>query len=126
MRVDDNDSLFFLSGTSASRELFRSTFLGCRSGSWDDIIVVVGGPGGRIVLHRNDCGHDRRGIFPAGTTPGAASVRSNVEDPDVWEGGARGPGVPVLWSTQEAPWGRFVVVADPDGRPMALAKMKTI
>jgi len=29
----------------------------------DEIIVVVGGPTGRVVLHRNDRGHDERGIF---------------------------------------------------------------
>ena len=85
--------------------------------------MVVGGPSGRVVLHRNDRGHDERGIFPAGLTPGAASVRFNVEDPDAWEEEAIRIGVPVLWPAQNATWGRFVVLADPDGRPIALAKM---
>jgi hypothetical protein len=30
----------------------------------------------------------------------------------------------VLWSAQEAIWGRFVVLADPDGRSVVLAKMR--
>ena len=54
---------------------------------------------------------------------GAASVRFKVDDPDEWEREARRSGVTVLWPAQEATWGRFVVVADPDGRPVALAKM---
>jgi predicted enzyme related to lactoylglutathione lyase len=52
-------------------------------------------------------------------------VRFNVEDPDAWEEEARQSGMPILWPTQEATWGRFLVVADPDGRPVALAKMTT-
>ena len=32
----------------------------------DEIAVMVGGRSGRVVLHRNDQGHDERGIFPAG------------------------------------------------------------
>jgi hypothetical protein len=29
----------------------------------------------------------------------------------------------VLWPAQDAAWGRFVVLADPDGRPVVLARM---
>lgn len=43
----------------------------------DDIIVVVGGPTGRVVLHRNDRGHDERGIFPSGNGVGGAALREN-------------------------------------------------
>jgi hypothetical protein len=32
-------------------------------------------------------------------------------------------GLRVLWPVQDAPWGRFLVVEDPDGRPVALARM---
>ena len=32
--------------------------------------------------------------------------------------------VTVVWPAQEATWGRFVVLADPDGRPVVLAKMR--
>lgn len=51
----------------------------------DEIIAVVGGPSGRVVLHRNDKGHDERGIFPAGNGVGGAAVRFTVEDPDACE-----------------------------------------
>ena len=90
----------------------------------DEIIVVVGGPSGRIVLHRNDRGHDERGIFPAGDGVGGAAVRFTVEDPDTCEHEAAKRGFPVLWPTQEANWGRFVVLADPDGRSVVLARMR--
>ena len=123
MHVVDFDSLILFVGNLSEARAFYVETLGLPVRFEDDIIVVVGGPSGRIVLHRNDRGHDERGIFPAGTAAGAASVRFNVEDPDAWEEEARQAGVPVLWPAQEAPWGRFVVVADPDGRPVALAKM---
>ena len=32
-------------------------------------------------------------------------------------------GFPALWKTQEASWGRFVVIGDPGGRPVVLARM---
>ena len=63
----------------------------------DDVIVVVGGPAGRVVLHRNDRGHDERGIFPAGNGVGGAAVRFAVEDPDECERQAAQAGLPVLW-----------------------------
>jgi len=125
MKVDDFDSLILFVGDLRKARAFYVDTLGLSVRFEDDIIIVVDGPFGQIVLHRNDRGHDDRGIFPAGTTAGAASVRFKVEDPDVWEEEARRSGVPVLWPTQEAAWGRFVVVADPDGRPVALAKMNT-
>ena len=89
----------------------------------DDVIVVVGGPAGRVVLHRNDRGHDERGIFPAGSGVGGAAVRFAVEDPDECERQAAQAGLPVLWPAQDAAWGRFVVLADPDGRSVVLARM---
>jgi catechol 2,3-dioxygenase-like lactoylglutathione lyase family enzyme len=58
----------------------------------DDVIVVVGGPAGRVVLHRNDRGHDERGIFPAGAGIGGAAVRFAVGDPASASGRRRGPG----------------------------------
>jgi catechol 2,3-dioxygenase-like lactoylglutathione lyase family enzyme len=91
----------------------------------DDVIVVVGGSAVRVVLHRNDRGHDERGIFPAGVTAGAASLRFAVADPDACEEEAVRREVPVVWPSQEASWGRFVVLADPDGRPVVLARMRT-
>ena len=63
----------------------------------DDVIVVVGGPAGRVVLHRNDRGHDERGIFPAGSGVGVAAVRFAVEDPERCQRQAAqaGPSTPV-------------------------------
>lgn len=52
-------------------------------------------------------------------------MRFNVDDPDAWEDEAKRTGIPALWATQDATWGRVVVVADPDGRPVVLAKMTT-
>ena len=51
-------------------------------------------------------------------------MRFAVEDPDECERQAAQAGLPVLWPTQDAAWGRFVVLADPDGRPVVLARMK--
>jgi catechol 2,3-dioxygenase-like lactoylglutathione lyase family enzyme len=90
----------------------------------DDVITVVGAGAGQIVLHRNDRGHDERGVFPAGSEAGAAAVRFSVSDPDACEQEALARGLTVVWPTQEATWGRFVVLADPDGRPVVLAKMR--
>jgi catechol 2,3-dioxygenase-like lactoylglutathione lyase family enzyme len=91
----------------------------------DDIAVVVGGPTGRVVLHRNDRGHDERGTFPAGTGVGGAAVRFTVDDPDACEREARDRGLTVVWPAQDAGWGRFVVLGDPDGRSVVLARMRT-
>ena len=92
----------------------------------DEIIVVVGSSSGRVVLHRNDRGHDERGIFPAGTGVGGAAVRFTVEDPDACERDAIEQGLDVVWPTQDALWGRFVVLADPEGRSVVLAKMRSV
>jgi len=90
----------------------------------DEIIVVVGDRSGRVVLHRSDRGHDERGTFPAGSGVGGAAVRFAVDDPDACERDALARGLNVLWPTQEAAWGRFVVLADPDGRSVVLARMR--
>ena len=89
----------------------------------DEIAVVVGNGATRIVLHRDDRGHDERGIFPAGTGVGGAAVRFAVDDPDACEREASQRGLTIVWPTQEATWGRFVVLADPDRRSVVLAKM---
>jgi hypothetical protein len=68
----------------------------------DEIVVVVGGTAGRLVLHRKDRGHDERGIFPAGAEPGAVALRFAVSDPDSWEAEARRNGVKIVWATQDA------------------------
>ena len=35
----------------------------------DGVIVVMGGAAGRVVLYRNNRGHDEQGIFPPATVP---------------------------------------------------------
>jgi catechol 2,3-dioxygenase-like lactoylglutathione lyase family enzyme len=92
----------------------------------DEIAVVAGDQSGRLVLHRNDRGHDDRGVFPAGSGVGGAAVRFAVDDPDACEREALAQGLTVLWPTQEAAWGRFVVLADPDGRSVVLARMRPL
>ena len=123
MRVDRLESVILYVSNLLEARGFYAEMLGLPVLYEDEIIVVVGDGTGRIVLHRNDRGHDERGIFPAGQLPGAAALRFTVSDPEAWEQEALRHGAPVLWRTQEASSGRFVVVADPDGRPVVLAKM---
>ena len=35
-------------------------------------------------------------------------------------------GLLVVWPVQEATWGRFLVLADPDGRSVVLARMRPV
>ncbi len=114
--------ILFVSDLGESRAFYAGG-LGLPVVFEDDVIVVVGGPAGRVVLHRNDRGHDERGIFPAGDGVGGAAVRFAVTDPDECERQAAQAGLPVLWPAQDASWGRFVVLADPDGRSVVLARM---
>jgi lactoylglutathione lyase len=114
--------ILFVSDLEASRAFYVDG-LGLPVVFEDDVIVVVGGPAGRVVLHRNDRGHDERGIFPAGNGVGGAAVRFVVEDPDECERQAAEAGLSVLWPAQDAAWGRFVVLADPDGRSVVLTRM---
>lgn len=124
MKVDGFESLiFFVSDLQRARRFYVDG-LGLPLRYEDDIIVVVGDPAWHVVLHRNDRGHDERGIFPAGSGVGGAAVRFVVDDPDACEQDALKQGLPVVWPTQEAAWGRFVVLSDPDGRSVVLAKMK--
>ncbi len=124
MRVDTFESLILYVSNLAESRAFYADLLGLSVLFEDEIIVVVGDGTDRIVLHRNDRGHEERGIFPAGHPAGAAALRFTVEDPDACQAEAEARGVPVQWSTQEASWGRFVVLADPEGRPVVLAKMR--
>jgi catechol 2,3-dioxygenase-like lactoylglutathione lyase family enzyme len=124
MQVEGFESIiFYVSNLTAARN-FYVDILGLPVLFQDEIVVVAGGSAGRIVLHRNDRGHDERGIFPAGLTPGGAALRLSVADPDACESEARERGIPVLWPAQDAPWGRFAVLKDPDGRPVVLARMR--
>jgi len=126
MRVGHLESLILFASDLAAAKAFYVGALGMPVLFEDEIIVVAGGQSGRVVLHRNDRGHDERGIFPAGSGTGGMAVRFTVDDPDACERDARANGLPVVWPVQEATWGRFLVLADPDGRSVVLAKMRSI
>ena len=126
MRVEHLESLILFVSDLAAAKAFYVGALGMPVLFEDEIIVVAGGRSGRVVLHRNDRGHDERGIFPAGSGIGGMAVRFTVDDPDACERDARANGLPVVWPVQEATWGRFLVLADPDGRSVVLAKMRSI
>ena len=126
MRVGHLESLILFVSDLAAAKAFYVDGLGLPMLFDDQIVVVVGGESGRVVLHRNDRGHDERGIFPAGSGVGGAAVRFMVDDPDACERDARAKGLSVVWPVQDAAWGRFLVLADPDGLSVVLAKMRPV
>jgi catechol 2,3-dioxygenase-like lactoylglutathione lyase family enzyme len=126
VQVERFESVILFVSDLAAAKAFYVGALGMPLLFEDEIIVVAGGQAGRVVLHRNDRGHDERGIFPAGSGIGGAAVRFTVDDPDACERDARAKGLSLVWPTQEASWGRFLVLADPDGRSVVLAKMRPI
>lgn len=124
VQAENLESLILFVSDLARAKSFYAGALGLPVLFEDDIIVIVGDSSTKVVLHRNDRGHDERGTFPSGPGVGGAALRFVVTDPDACEREARERGVPVAWPTQEATWGRFVVLADPDGRSVVLAKMR--
>ena len=114
--------VLFVADLHRSRQFYEG-LLGLRVVLDDGIVVVLQIGTGRLVLHRSDRGHDARGIWPAGDLAGAAALRFAVDDPDEWHGRLEGAGAPIVWPVQDAAWGRFVLTADPDRRPIALARM---
>jgi catechol 2,3-dioxygenase-like lactoylglutathione lyase family enzyme len=125
MRVEGFESVILYVSDFAAAKAFYVNLLGLPILFQDEIVAVLGGDTGRIVLHRNDKGHDERGIFPVGLDAGGAALRFSVVNPDECEDEAKARGITVLWPTQDALWGRFVVVSDPDGRPVVLARMRS-
>ncbi|HUB08155.1 MAG TPA: VOC family protein [Myxococcales bacterium] len=123
MVVQGLESLILYVADLARAKEFYAGVLGLPVAFEDDVIALVGAGPVRVVLHRNDRGHDGRGIFPAGIEAGAAALRFAVADPDACQADAERRRVRVLWPAQDATWGRFVVMADPDGRPVVLARM---
>jgi catechol 2,3-dioxygenase-like lactoylglutathione lyase family enzyme len=120
--LDLDSVVLFVVDLDRSRRFYEGV-LGLQVVLDDDIVVVLQMGTGRLVLHRNDRGHDARGIWPAGDVAGATALRFAVHDPDVWHARLEGSGAPIVWPVQDAVWGRFVLTADPDGRPIALARM---
>src|SRR5579863_9037202 len=118
MNVEELESvLLYVSDLSAAKE-FYAALLGLPILFEDSIVLVLKSGSGRLVLHRNDRGHDERGVFPVGEGAAGAALRFSVDDPDVWEREVKRRGLSVLWKTQEASWGRFLIIGDPDGRPI--------
>ena len=124
MRVGSLESLILFVSDLAQARVFYVEVLGLSVLFEDEIIVVAGGSSARVVLHRNDRAHDERGTFPAGSGVGGAAVRFVVTDPDDCEREAVERGVPIVWPAQDPTWGRFVVLADPDGRSVVLTRMR--
>jgi catechol 2,3-dioxygenase-like lactoylglutathione lyase family enzyme len=123
MRAGELESVILYAADLTAARRFYAGVLNLPIIFEDSIVPVLGTGSGRIVLHRNDRAHDERGIFPVGEGACGAAVRFSVEDPDAWEKEAANHNIPILWTTQDASWGRFVVVGDPDGRPVILVKM---
>lgn len=126
MDIGEFESLILFVADLEEAKRFYVKGLGLPVRFEDDIAVVVGDRTWHVVLHRNDRGHDERGVFPAGASVGGAAIRFAVDDPDSCERDARDHGLPVVWPTQEAAWGRFLVLSDPDGRSVVLAKMRPV
>jgi len=66
-------------------QIFYVDLLGLLVIFQDGIVVVLRAGLGRVVLHRNDRGHDERGIFPVGVGATGVAIRFSVDDPDAWE-----------------------------------------
>ena len=64
MRAGHLESFILFVSDLAQARAFYADALGLPVLFEDEIIVVVGDQSGRVVLHRNDRGHDERGIFP--------------------------------------------------------------
>ena len=101
MRTDGFESLILFVSDLAAARAFYAEALGLKVLFEDEIIVVVGGPAGRVILHRDDRSHDDRGTFPAGTGVGGAAVRFTVDDPDACEREAIERCLTLAWPTQD-------------------------
>jgi catechol 2,3-dioxygenase-like lactoylglutathione lyase family enzyme len=123
MRLEELESILLFVFDLDAAKRFYADLLGLPIIFEDGIVVVLKTGSVRVVLHRNDRGHDDRGIFPVGVGATGAAMRFSVDDPDAWEVEVDQRGFPILWKTQDASWGRFVVIGDPDGRPVVLARM---
>ena len=102
MRIGELESiLLFVSDLDAAKK-FYVDLLRLPIIFEDGVVVVLKTGSGRVVLHRNDKGHDDRGIFPVGVGATGAAERFSVDDPDEWEAEINQRGFPVFWKAQEA------------------------
>ena len=72
MQIGHLESLILFVGDLGEARSFYVDALGLPVLFEDEIAVVAGDQAGRVVLHRNDHGHDERGTFPAGSGVGGA------------------------------------------------------
>ncbi len=122
VKVSGVESLVLYVADVPAARSFYGDFLGLPRAFEDDIVTVFDAGTTRVVLHRRDLGHNDA-MWPVGDEVGAAGLRFAVDDPDAWEQKALDRDIPITWSCRDAPWGRFVLLSDPDGRPVALARM---
>ena len=106
--------------------------LGLREVFRDEIasLLLAGRTG--VVLHRADKAHEvPASRFSGVPWPGCGierpvarhSLRFDIDDPDAWFAKLQGAGAVILEPPTDYFWGRSLLVADPDGRPISLARM---
>jgi catechol 2,3-dioxygenase-like lactoylglutathione lyase family enzyme len=112
-------------------ELYRDQ-LGLREVFRDEIasLLLAGRTG--VVLHRADKAHEvPASRFSGVPWPGCGiellvarhSLRFDVDDPDAWFAKLQGAGAVIPEPPADYFWGRSLLVADPEGRPVSLARM---
>lgn len=67
---------------------------------------------------------DGRGEAPNRSVSGGMQVGLQLEDLDTVHSALRAIGADVLIAPEDVPWGRRMVVRDPDGRPLELNQKK--
>jgi catechol 2,3-dioxygenase-like lactoylglutathione lyase family enzyme len=110
---------------------FYRDVLGLKELFRDEIACALLMGGTLLVLHRSDAVHDLPGSslrgrpWPGGSPDdfvGRHSLRFDVEDPDTWAEKLSRVGIPIDDGPVDSFWGRFIVVRDPEGRSICLAK----
>ncbi len=134
-----NSVILFVNDLAAAVGFYRD-LLGLKEIFKDEIASVLGLGSSTLVLHRSDLGHQgpeslhqsppesrfSGTVWPncgPGVAAGRHALRFQVEDPDALHERLAASGVRVLEPPVNYWWGRCVLVADPDGRPIALARM---
>ena len=106
--------------------------LGLREFFRDEIASVLLAGRSAVVLHRADKAHEvPASRFSGVPWPGCGielpvarhSLRFDIEDPDAWFARLQGAGEVILEPPTDYFWGRSLLVADPEGRPVSLARM---
>ena len=133
-----NSVIFYVNDFAAAVRFYRD-LLGLAEIFKDEITCTLGLGASMLVLHRSDLGpqgpeslhqspetRSSEGMWPncgPEVAAGRHALRFNVEDPDAVLDRLTRNGVRVLQPAIDYWWGRCALVADPDGRPIALARM---